>query len=106
MIDTYLFESHLLSLILLTPLVGVAVLASCGSLGGGRVKLEPEAFGSTTTHSRRFETAPAYTCEAARRAFIEHTQLLRLSNGVAVNLETLAEETLYPIIDKTPFNGV
>jgi len=46
-----------------------ALLSSCTSTGG-RVKVEPEAFGSTTTHSRNFATAPAYTCEAARRALL------------------------------------
>lgn len=57
-------------------------------------------------HERILELIEQGEVEVARRAFIEHTQLLRLSNGMAVNLETLAEETLYPIIDKTPFNGV
>lgn len=46
------------------------LLSSCGATGGGRVKLEPEAFGSTTTHARNFGMAPAYTCEAARRALL------------------------------------
>jgi hypothetical protein len=69
----------------LSSLVGVAVLASCGSLGGGRVKLEPEAFGSTTTHSRRFETAPAYTCEAARRALLSQGFVITAADGERVN---------------------
>jgi len=47
-----------------------ALLSSCASTGGTRVKIEPEAFGSTTTHSRNFATAPAFTCEAARRALL------------------------------------
>ena len=46
-----------------------ALLSSCTSTGG-RVKVEPEAFGSTTTHARNFANAPAYTCEAARRALL------------------------------------
>lgn len=46
-----------------------ALLASCASTSG-RGKVEPEAFGSTTTHARNFATAPAYTCEAARRALL------------------------------------
>ncbi|MES2100984.1 MAG: DUF2242 domain-containing protein [Pseudomonadota bacterium] len=47
-----------------------ALLSSCGATGSGRVKLEPEAFGSTTTHARNFGMAPAFTCEAARRALL------------------------------------
>ena len=46
-----------------------AVLSSCASTGA-RVKVEPEAFGSTTTHSRNYANAPASTCEAARRALL------------------------------------
>ncbi len=46
------------------------LLASCGATGSGRVKLEPEAFASTTTHARNFGMAPAFTCEAARRALL------------------------------------
>lgn len=46
------------------------VLAGCGTPGSGRVKLETEAFASTTTHARSFALAPAYTCEAARRALL------------------------------------
>lgn len=50
--------------------VGVgALLASCAT-NSPRVKVEPEAFGSTTTHARSFANAPAYTCEAARRALL------------------------------------
>ena len=49
---------------------GIAVLlAGCASVGD-HTKAEPEAFGSTTTHSRAFATPPAYTCEAARRALL------------------------------------
>ncbi len=46
-----------------------ALLSSCISTGG-RVKVETEAFGSTTTHSRSFANPPAFTCEAARRALL------------------------------------
>jgi Uncharacterized protein conserved in bacteria (DUF2242) len=45
------------------------VLAACGSTGGN-VKVDTEAFGSTTTHSRSFAVAPAFACEAARRALL------------------------------------
>lgn len=53
-----------------TAAAAAVLLCSCGAIGSGRVKLEPEAFGSTTTHARNFTTAPAYTCEAARRALL------------------------------------
>lgn len=46
-----------------------ALVSGCGSIGS-RPKIEPEGFGSTTTHSRSFATAPAFTCEAARRALL------------------------------------
>ncbi|CAM5798033.1 DUF2242 domain-containing protein [Rhizobacter fulvus] len=69
----------------LSSLVAGALLASCGSLGGGRVKLEPEAFGSTTTHSRRFDSAPAYTCEAARRALLSQGFVITAADGERVN---------------------
>jgi hypothetical protein len=46
-----------------------AVLAACGSTAGN-VKVDTEAFGSTTTHSRSFAVAPAFACEAARRALL------------------------------------
>jgi hypothetical protein len=69
----------------LSSLVAGALLASGGSLGGGRVKLEPEAFGSTTTHSRRFDSAPAYTCEAARRALLSQGFVITAADGERVN---------------------
>jgi hypothetical protein len=46
-----------------------AVLSSCAAIDDP-VKIEPEAFGSTTTHSRSFAATPSYTCEAARRALL------------------------------------
>lgn len=63
----------------------VALLASCSSLGGGRPRIEPEAFGSTTTHSRRFDMPPAYTCEAARRALLSQGFLITAADGERVN---------------------
>ena len=62
---------------------GAVLLAACAT--GGRHKLEPEAFGSTTTHSRRFETAPAYTCEAARRALLSQGFVITAADGERVN---------------------
>ena len=52
-----------------TVATAAVLLSSCGATGG-RLKIEPEAFGSTTTHARNFALAPAYTCEAARRALL------------------------------------
>ncbi len=59
------------------------LLAACGT-GAGRIKLEPEAFGSTTTHSREFDTAPAYTCEAARRALLSQGFVIVTADGERV----------------------
>lgn len=50
--------------------VATAAWLSACSAGGGRAKVEPEAFGSTTTHSRNFANPAAFTCEAARRALL------------------------------------
>ncbi len=66
-------------------LLTTALLASCSSIGGGRLKVEPEAFGSTTTHSRSFDTAPAYTCEAARRALLSQGFVITAADGERVN---------------------
>ena len=49
---------------------GAALLLAACAAGGSRLMLEPEAFGSTTTHSRSFDLAPATACEAARRALL------------------------------------
>jgi hypothetical protein len=64
-------------------LAGAALLAGCAN--GGRAKLEPEAFGSTTTHSRNFESAPAFTCEAARRALLSQGFVIIAADGERVN---------------------
>lgn len=60
-----------------------ALIAAC-STGSGRLKVEPEAFGSTTTHSRGFDTAPAYTCEAARRALLSQGFVIVVADGERV----------------------
>lgn len=62
---------------------GAALLAACGT--GARHKLEPEAFGSTTTHSRSFQSPPAYTCEAARRALLSQGFVIIAANAERVN---------------------
>ena len=56
------------------------LLSSCAG-NGGRNKVEPEAFGSTTTHSRSFATAPGYTCEAARRALLSQGFVIVSAEG-------------------------
>ncbi len=48
--------------------LALGLVSACGT--ASRVKLEPEAFGSTTTHSRSYTTTPGQTCEAARRALL------------------------------------
>ena len=60
-----------------------ALLSSCAT--GGRIKIEPEAFGSTTTHSRGFAVAPPYTCEAARRALLSQGFVLTAADTQHVN---------------------
>jgi ABC-type amino acid transport substrate-binding protein len=62
------------------PLCAALLLAACAS-NGGRMKIEPEAFGSTTTHSRSFATAPGYTCEAARRALLSQGFVIATSDA-------------------------
>ena len=64
--------------------VASALLTACVS-GGERVKVEPEAFGSTTTHSRSVATAPAYTCEAARRALLSQGFVITAANASQVD---------------------
>jgi hypothetical protein len=59
----------------LVAAAGALLLAACAP--SGRLKIEPEAFGSTSTHARNYATAPAFTCEAARRAL--------LSQGFVIN---------------------
>jgi len=65
--------------------VGAAVVAAAALLsscaGNGGRKVEPEAFGSTTTHSRSFATAPAFTCEAARRALLSQGFMIVAAEG-------------------------
>jgi len=57
-----------------------ALLSSCAGTGG-HAKVEPEAFGSTTTHARSFATAPAFTCEAARRALLSQGFMIVAAEG-------------------------
>ena len=65
-------------------LVAAAVsLASCAA-SGGHSKIEPEAFSSNNTHSRSVETAPAFTCEAARRALLSQGFLINVAESAYV----------------------
>lgn len=64
---------------LLSALV-VLVLAGCGS-ASRRVNYEPEAFGSTTTHTRDYEATEAQTCEAARRALLSQGYMITAANA-------------------------
>jgi Uncharacterized protein conserved in bacteria (DUF2242) len=62
-------------------LMSAALLAGCST--SNRAKIEPEAFGSTTTHSRNYVHPPARTCEAARRAL--------LSQGFVITAATASQ---------------
>ena len=55
------------------------VLAGCKS-APQRVSYDPEAFGSTDTHTRVFEASEAQTCEAARRALLSQGYLVTAAN--------------------------
>ena len=54
------------------------LLSACGTAGQ---KIEPEAFGSTTTHSRSYATPPGRTCEAARRALLSQGFVITAANA-------------------------
>lgn len=56
-------------------------LSACSTPSRG--KFQPEEFGSTTTHARNYASAPAATCEAARRAL--------LSQGFVINAADAAQ---------------
>lgn len=57
------------------------VLSGCGTRSSStRINYEPEAFGSTTTHSRTYMATEAQTCEAARRALLSQGYLVTAAN--------------------------
>ncbi len=60
-----------------------AGLISCATDKG--TKVAPEAFGSTTTHSRPVVTTPAFTCEAARRALLSQGFVILVADKDHVN---------------------
>lgn len=61
------------------------LLAACAMGKDDAGKPTPEAFGSTTTHSRAYGTTPAYTCEAARRALLSQGFLIFGADAEHVN---------------------
>lgn len=65
--------------VLVLGLLPAFVLAGCGS-ASHRVSYEPEAFGSTTTHTRDYEATEAQTCEAARRALLSQGYMITAAN--------------------------
>lgn len=66
--------------VLLLGLLSVLVLAGCGT-SSRRVTYEPEEFGSTTTHTRNYESTEAQTCEAARRALLSQGYMITAANA-------------------------
>nr|WP_093178451.1 DUF2242 domain-containing protein [Variovorax sp. YR266] len=66
--------------VLVLGLLSALVLAGCGSTSR-RVNYEPEAFGSTTTHTRDYEATEAQTCEAARRALLSQGYMITAANA-------------------------
>jgi len=57
-------------------------LSGCGTRPSStRINYEPEAFNSTTTHSRTFMATEAQTCEAARRALLSQGYLVTAANA-------------------------
>ncbi len=65
---------------LLLGLAAALLLAGCGT-SPRRVTYEPEAFGSTTTHTRNYEATEAQTCEAARRALLSQGYMITAANA-------------------------
>ena len=66
--------------------VSIASLAGCSAVGHDDPgKSAPEAFGSTTTHSRAFDATPGFTCEAARRALLSQGFLIFGADAEHVN---------------------
>lgn len=67
--------------ILLLGLSSALVLAGCGGVAQRKVNYEPEAFGSTTTHTRDYQATEAETCEAARRALLSQGYMITAANA-------------------------
>lgn len=66
----------------LLPLAAALLLAACGTrTASTRINYEPEAFGSTTTHTRTYMATESQTCEAARRALLSQGYLVTAANA-------------------------
>lgn len=74
------FFSGVRAPVLVLGLLSALVLAGCGS-ASRQVSYEPEAFGSTTTHTRDYEATEAQTCEAARRALLSQGYMITAANA-------------------------
>ncbi|RIX74375.1 DUF2242 domain-containing protein [Acidovorax cavernicola] len=68
---------------LFPSLLSVLVLSGCGGFGGfgARQAFEPDAFDSTTTHTRNYAASEAQTCEAARRALLSQGYMVTAANA-------------------------
>lgn len=65
--------------------VAALLLAACGSSGPRPVKhYDPEAFDSTTTHTRTYGVEQGRTCEAARRALLSQGYLVTTATAEQV----------------------
>jgi hypothetical protein len=56
-----------------------ALLAACTTANSP--KFSPEKFDSATSHARNYATAPAYTCEAARRALLSQGFVMTVADA-------------------------
>ena len=64
-------------------LLSAAMVSGCST--SNRAKIEPEAFGSTTTHARNYASPPARTCEAARRALLSQGFVITAASASQVD---------------------
>ena len=67
------------------PLAAAAFAALCACSTTNRVRFDPEAFGSTTTHTRTYAVAPGHACEAARRALLSQGFVITTATGERVD---------------------
>jgi hypothetical protein len=63
----------------IAPMFVMSLLAACTTPNSS--KFSPEKFDSATTHARNFATAPAYTCEAARRALLSQGFVMTIADA-------------------------
>lgn len=69
----------------LGPVALLSVVLVSGCSTSNRAKIEPEAFGSTTTHARNYASPPARTCEAARRALLSQGFVITAASATQVD---------------------